>query len=602
MVVRTFGAGNHSITSRQLSDVRQPLVPRTRYVFCATAWAAVCAFSCSAERDELADVEDVVERRRRCEDQGGVVIAVTLLQPTDDVPGFAIGAWPDEEGTPFCVPRGCASLQHSECAQVSGWILRHLAGDYLDPLDRRIEHSELGVEGKAITELPADVEVDEAESVVKRDTEWIAEARAAYAAMQAQPERLDTASSSFRAVVVGWHGPLSLLAVEHMQEAATIARLPRLDVALYGQCYRCVGVPACDAVHVPGLAVDRHACDWFHGAAVDGEELRAAARELGEQRPRPSVIVCLGVLFCHFLFEAGWVGAPRLQLLCMSPLKGVPMALAPTLLRGLAERASAGEAIYSTNVVTAALLAYHLGGDGEPHSQTNVRAVAAPALPLLPRSVHFLGLQAAWSVDGKEVLLAQSFLYRHSHLLRAFIAALRRSWPHGVREQSGTWDYNDASQVADVLRHRAAVYVPEVPYKNLFNEFYAMRLPLFVPSLRFLARLWPRVRGVDDDSRATYDGWFDRNLPHVRLGAPSRSSTPAPEPFDLDADGEAKVLHWARFADYYHFPGVLTFAGVAELVEALSNADLETSRAAMAAHFAAVRARAAAAFRAVLAP
>lgn len=74
------------------------------------------------------------------------------------------------------------------------------------------------------------------------------------------------------------------------------------------------------------------------------------------------------------------------------------------------------------------------------------------------------------------------------------------------------------------------------------------------------------------EKHGCYDGWFDRAIPRSRL----TNSMPSYEPFDLSQNGEMKVrrevsLHqrvarrWIEAADYFHFPGVMTFNSIADL-------------------------------------
>merc|ERR1712187_255901 len=119
-------------------------------------------------------------------------------------------------------------------------------------------------------------------------------------------------------------------------------------------------------------------------------------------------------------------------------------------------------------------------------------------------------------------------------------------------------------------------------YKNLFNDFYALGLPMFVPSLGFIAQLWPILQHSQRPNES-YDGWFDRKIARIRLDSEARH-VPEPEPFDLDVDGTAKVLHWMRLADYFHFPGVQKFVGLAQLLDSLYTMDFGAIQVEMRQH------------------
>ena len=114
------------------------------------------------------------------------------------------------------------------------------------------------------------------------------------------------------------------------------------------------------------------------------------------------------------------------------------------------------------------------------------------------------------------------------------------------------WTLQGEADAVGFLQHAFTVYIPEHPYKNYFNDLYAMRLPIFTPSIHFLARFWPEVQSLD--SAGTYDGWFDRTLPRTRLMLSTVTEVPELlEPFDLSSDGYNKARLWLEPADYFSF-------------------------------------------------
>eukprot|EP00928_Gymnodinium_smaydae_P065274 TRINITY_DN48440_c0_g1_i1.p1 TRINITY_DN48440_c0_g1~~TRINITY_DN48440_c0_g1_i1.p1 ORF type:complete len:645 (-),score=131.08 TRINITY_DN48440_c0_g1_i1:61-1875(-) len=563
----------------------------------------------------------------RCRARGGAVVSVRFASgraprsalAAGDVPdALAIDTWPPPGGVegcaaagcrPFCVPKRCESAEgmgSDECSElrgnIVGWFATH---EQAEPVMRRVE----------------DVHRWLVDGVQQRHPGTDHATARAYAALTApvgllEARRRTSSLLELQAAVVGHHGPLAVLAASHLRDAAEAVGVSDLAVKLYGPCYLCEELSACRERHVPSLA--DAGCDWFHGDPDAATGALAASRDiLARLRPkgRPTVVVCLFALLCHFLVQAVPAHVVVLQLLCMNPVQGVPEALAETVLETLRRFAleaprggeggseTEGESsnngpsprlhLFATNAVTAALAGYHA-------------AMRVPVLTLFSHDIHVNGVAAApfAATARSELLLAGSFLLRHHPIAWAFAAALRSLWPHGVVEHQARWDYaGDVAAVREVLQYEAVVYIPEHPYKNFFNDLYAILTPLYLPSLAFLARFWINLQ--HPENYTTYDGWFDRRLARVRIGsapscaacasasapgAGSGGSTggseracepPEPEPFDLDIDGEAKALYWGRLADYYHFPGVRLFAGAAALVAELSTPSTERTEARM---------------------
>ncbi|CAE8634005.1 unnamed protein product, partial [Polarella glacialis] len=332
--------------------------------------------------------------------------------------------------------------------------------------------------------------------------------RAVYQALRskARAPRGEPSAGPLRWAVLGTHGPLSALMGEHLLTAQRLDGGRDLELVFYGQCYLCNELESCRTRHLASQADD--GCNWFHGAP-DQElgglesEIRSAASAIAAREPHLSGVTCLGLLFCHFLFEALPASVLRLQFLCMNPLQGSHPALAERLLRSMAARAQTERTVFTTNAVTSALLAYHLG---LPEA-----ASPAPAMGLLPMALHKIAQAASWRADSPAVLLARNFLMLHNAEAVAFDSSLRAVWPGEVNDQPTTWDMEDTEHVAWLLQHRAVVYLPEHFYKNVFNDFYAAGMPIFLPSLPLLGWLWPRLRQAERD--ATYDGWLDRRIP-----------------------------------------------------------------------------------------
>lgn len=537
-----------------------------------------------------------------CAAGGGVLVSVSL---SVRLVGLGTPSAAGSHGGPAlqaCVPRPCADLQGAECKQLRRGFLRRL-------LDKEDE--------APLEEAPAPALVtsgDEAQSQAFWFLHGQSEAptpadRAAYAALRAVPHGWATprgkgdALVQLRIATIGTHGPLSALAAEHFLEAFKLHRGSggALEQVLYGQCYLCEDVPLCKSKHVKSSADE--ACEWFHkaphqDAAMMVGEVDAVARDIVEREPRLTAVVCMGLLLCHYVVARLQAHVPRFQLFCMNPLQGSPPAKAAHFLQALERRRASGEPIFTTNAVTSALLAYHLGLSAPAGAAaslgTPASTVPPPALTFFSRDVYQLAKRAPWSSNVGQLLFARNFLLLHDPTCVAFGEALQQTWPHGLKQLATRWDFSDQSQVTELLKHRAVVYIPEHPYKNVFNDFYSAGLPVLVPDIRFLARLWPTLRHTD--RQATYDGWFERSIARTRLRGVGRADVQGEdslEPFDLDVNGAAKVQHWLRLADFYHFPGVLLFGGLAELLQRASDPQaLGAVRNAALLHFVSARAAA----------
>ena len=97
------------------------------------------------------------------------------------------------------------------------------------------------------------------------------------------------------------------------------------------------------------------------------------------------------------------------------------------------------------------------------------------------------------------------------------------------------WTLKSPSDTWGFLQHAFTIYIPEHPYKNYFNDLYAMRLPIYTPSIDFLATMWPLLKSME--SSDCYDGWFERHISRTRLGV----ELDLPEPFNLSEDGFNKA-------------------------------------------------------------
>jgi len=109
-------------------------------------------------------------------------------------------------------------------------------------------------------------------------------------------------------------------------------------------------------------------------------------------------------------------------------------------------------------------------------------------------------------------------------------------------------------------------------------DFYAINMPIFVPSAEFLIKLnilgerrlqSESCRGMPDP--ITFDRQLENNL----------STT---HPFSPNSDDYSALKYWLQFADYYVWPFVTVFDSFEDLIEKLKAADLPAISRKMKAH------------------
>ncbi|CAK9111889.1 13 kDa deflagellation-inducible protein [Durusdinium trenchii] len=389
---------------------------------------------------------------------------------------------------------------------------------------------------------------------------------------------------AWRLVVLSSHAPLAALVAEHVEEMVP------MEVVYYGSCYLCDHTATCRTRHVPSRA-DGACTLWHHPDEATPKAWLTAVEDVARrERDMAQLVMCFGLALCPGLrFDV--LGIPRIQILCMNPLQGTPSPLAPLMLLDLRRRVFEdrdNDQIFVTNGVTRALLGYHAGADVA--ARVAVTTFFRKRLMDWSRAVPFGGASRSGVLDDLTVLLSSSFILQvHSDastvssVYLAFRLALQEllnalGFEMAEHRQDVFWTLQSSGDVAALT-----VYIPEHPYKNYFNDarrkyyswrndLYAMRLPIYLPSIDFIARFWPEVRSLD--TAQCYDGWFDRRLPRTRLTEPSaESESPLPEPFDLSDGGYEKVRTWLAPADYFAFPGITIFQSLAQLHASLADLD-----------------------------
>ncbi|CAE8707033.1 unnamed protein product, partial [Polarella glacialis] len=429
-----------------------------------TTWKVLLLLLVALFAGAAARAEKKENSESSCEARGGVAVRLSVAVEVLGSAPFVLEFRRSGDPLTVCVARGCpASAFRGEGCEV---VRDQLVANLLSTGQQEQEEEE---------EEPS---LPPTKILVKELWPWISTSppgtgphavdRAVYQALRskARAPRGEPSAGPLRWAVLGTHGPLSALMGEHLLTAQRLDGGRDLELVFYGQCYLCNELESCRTRHLASQADD--GCNWFHGAP-DQElgglesEIRSAASAIAAREPHLSGVTCLGLLFCHFLFEALPASVLRLQFLCMNPLQGSHPALAERLLRSMAARAQTERTVFTTNAVPSALLAYHLG---LPEA-----ASPAPAMGLLPMALHKIAQAASWRADSPAVLLARNFLMLHNAAV-AFDSSLRAVWPGEVNDQPTTWDMEDTEHVAWLLQHRAVVYLPEHFYKNVFNDFY----------------------------------------------------------------------------------------------------------------------------------
>ena len=123
-------------------------------------------------------------------------------------------------------------------------------------------------------------------------------------------------------------------------------------------------------------------------------------------------------------------------------------------------------------------------------------------------------------------------------------------------------------EIMDLMNHWAMVFIPYSVMSYKLTEFYALGLPLFIPSPK-----WYRAHGGMGPDRASVSSNYCKNL-DLRHAMPKHVSSAHPyNPnigFEEDAESE---MYWLQFSDFYEWPGITYFDDVTDLIYKLKTAD-----------------------------
>ena len=124
-------------------------------------------------------------------------------------------------------------------------------------------------------------------------------------------------------------------------------------------------------------------------------------------------------------------------------------------------------------------------------------------------------------------------------------------------------------QLSDLVKHRAAVFLPYSVMSYKLTELYSLCIPLFVPSMSFIHN----VRRTVTKDRSSLSSFYC-NHPELdkTMKAHPSSTHPYSPNVDMAKDPEAES-YWLQFADFFYWPHVTYFDNFKDLERKLENAN-----------------------------
>lgn len=119
----------------------------------------------------------------------------------------------------------------------------------------------------------------------------------------------------------------------------------------------------------------------------------------------------------------------------------------------------------------------------------------------------------------------------------------------------------------DLAQHQAMLVIPyQVSIMSLF-EYYAMQIPMLVPSLDLLVE-WQVEHLLLEE--LSWNCVFNK-CPETSVLAPHENS---PHPFDPnDVLNPAALRYWLKYADFYQWPGIIYFHSWDDLLDKVQSTD-----------------------------
>ena len=175
-----------------------------------------------------------------------------------------------------------------------------------------------------------------------------------------------------------------------------------------------------------------------------------------------------------------------------------------------------------------------------------------------PVRKEFLVGPSRLSKGAEELLFGIGGLYKH----------LEQSRVQGAPEFVPIRKLYQKYEFSDLAQHQGILVLPyQVSIMSLF-EYYAMNIPMFVPSLDLLIE-WQFEHLILDEI-----SWncVLSNCAHTSMIMAHRSSKHGYDPNDVLNPSALK--HWLRYADFYQWPGIIYFDSWDDLINKAQTADL----------------------------
>ena len=123
-------------------------------------------------------------------------------------------------------------------------------------------------------------------------------------------------------------------------------------------------------------------------------------------------------------------------------------------------------------------------------------------------------------------------------------------------------------ELSDLAHHPAIVYIPYSVMSYKLTEFYALGIPIFMPSMKF----FHAHGGLGGDRTSVTKPYCNNpNLDNEMKPHPSSIHVYSPNS-DNDAESE---YYWLQMSDFYYWPHITYFDDLSDLEKKLEQADLD---------------------------
>ena len=126
-------------------------------------------------------------------------------------------------------------------------------------------------------------------------------------------------------------------------------------------------------------------------------------------------------------------------------------------------------------------------------------------------------------------------------------------------------------QASDLVKKSGYIFLPYATMTYKITEAYTMGIPIFVPTIRFLAKL---RANLGFDSLMPDKGILQDKMMPIKSELQDTSLHPYSPDLTFAQDPEAEV-YWTQFADFYQWPYIQLFDNFEELYQLLDQCNLE---------------------------